>query len=111
MLALRTGPAEVARDALCDSLHGSSPYWSMRQGPPNLHVLESLFDAAVEERYLARTDGDPDAARRLMADEGIAKQDGRFEHFVGALLAMRVHLPNYPIVHYKGGGFSCSYPP
>lgn len=101
MLSLTRGPDTVALEAICQAVDEATDYWTAR-GLADLHVLDTLFMDAVGRHY---GDG-PEAAERMGRD-GFGADD-HFDRFAGAVLAARVHLPGFPIIKYKGGGFSCT---
>lgn len=100
MLALNHGPESVAVTALCRAVDASGDYWTAR-GRADLHVLDTLFIDAAATHYR-------DEAR--MRADGFSGEE-HFDRFTGAVLALQVHLPDFPIIRYKGGGFTCSSPP
>lgn len=103
--------------ALCRAMDHVGDYWSDRtkRSSQNLFLLQGAWGAALADHYEGIASGlasEGEDIEKMAFDLGRA--DGFFEdetdfiRFSKTILDLRMSLPDFQVVRYKGGGFSCS---
>lgn len=119
-LYLKNEKNAIASAALVRAMDAVGDYWKDRYRgmDQNLHILSSWWVTELLSHYegiVAEDTEDKDeieeqASELAMAD-GFLDDDTHFTLFAETLTESRISLPEFPIVRYKGGGFSCSFRP
>lgn len=115
-LTLKSEKDIIAHDAMCRAMDTAGDYWNDRLGiSNNLHILQGTFANEILRHYeavVARQEDDSDVIEEQAADlafaDGFLNDEDHFDVFARTLHNARLHLPEFPLIRYKGGGFSCS---
>lgn len=106
----------IAHDAICRAMENAGDYWNDRfNQSQNLHILQGMFVLEIIDHYeqvaaheVDTTDEIEELAATLAMKEGFLDDETSFTEFTRALFLARVHIPEFQIIRYKGGGFNCS---
>ena len=110
----------IASAAMIRAMDTAGDYWKENYfgRDQNLHVLQGMWGMELNDHYEAvaardheKADDIERAGFELSRADGFFDDDSHFDVFVDTLVSLRLSLPEFPIIPYKGGGFSCSFRP
>lgn len=119
-LYLKNEKDAIASAALVRAMDVVGDYWKdhYRGTDQNLHVLQGMWGTELIDHYEAvaardheKADDIERAGFELSRADGFFDDDSHFDVFVDTLVSLRLSVPEFAIVRYKGGGFSCSFRP
>ena len=116
-LSIKIEREVIAHDAFCRAFDTVGDYWNDRYGKShNLSLLQGMFGSEilahyekVASGYIEEADAIEEEAAHLAEKDGFLQDETHGDIFIRTLIGARVHIPEFSVVRYKGGGFSCSF--